>query len=260
MITISVANLKGGVGKSTTAANLAAVLNSMGKKTLLLDLDPSGNCSDSYKAISTDVATMYDVLLDYDDPCPISEAIQHTDVGDIVASDPALEESDRLFRCDGSSEFLRLRNALQDVKGYDFAIIDSGPSVSILVENALSAADYVVIPITPARYSLAGIMAMTRLIQRQKQRNPNLQTAGYLMTMCHQRYSTTRETREALENVAQQTGTRVFQTCIRDCQQVVKAQTARTNVIQYDPRCNAAHDYKDFAGELLHILGEGEKK
>ncbi|HAL60516.1 MAG TPA: hypothetical protein DCP64_14430, partial [Sarcina sp.] len=84
---ITLANQKGGIGKTTTATCLAAILNEWGHKTLLIDTDVQCNSTDTYRAATEDVATLYDLILD-DDPCTVQEAIQHTEAGDIIASDP----------------------------------------------------------------------------------------------------------------------------------------------------------------------------
>ena len=105
-----VANQKGGIGKSTTATNLAGILGKKAK-TLLIDADPQGNSTSTYEAKVEDVATLYDVMID-SDKLPISEAIQHTENGDIVASDPLLVKAEKML--DGDVEgFYRLKDALE---------------------------------------------------------------------------------------------------------------------------------------------------
>ena len=120
MEVICIANQKGGIGKTTTATALASILAEQGKKTLLIDADPQGNSTDTYRAISKDTATLYDVILDRDDPLPIAEAIQHTEIGDIVASDPELKKADITLANDAAALYI-LREALEELKGYDYA-------------------------------------------------------------------------------------------------------------------------------------------
>ena len=112
---ICIANQKGGIGKTTTATALASILASQGKKTLLIDADPQGNSTDTYRAISKDMATLYDVVLDRDDPLPIAEAIQKTEIGDIVASDPELKKADITLANDAAALYI-LKEALEELK------------------------------------------------------------------------------------------------------------------------------------------------
>ena len=125
-----VANQKGGIGKSTTATNLAGILGKKAK-TLLIDADPQGNSTSTYEAKVEDVATLYDVMID-SDRLPIAEAIQHTENGDIVASDPLLVKAEKML--DGDVEgFYRLKDALEGLEDYKYVVIDTAPSLNIIL-------------------------------------------------------------------------------------------------------------------------------
>lgn len=248
---ICVANFKGGIGKTTTADAVASILSHMGYKTLLIDADPQCNSTDTYRALTKDTATLYDVILDYEDPLPINEAIQKTPSGDIIASDPELRESDTKFQHDGN-EYFRLSDALDKLSGYSYVVIDTAPANNILLKNCLVAANYVLIPITADRYSIQGLSELNMTIIGQKKRNnPNLKIAGILLIKYKPYQLLAKEVHSALENISEQMHTKVFNSTIRENIAVQKAQAARTMLIDYDDGCNAAKDYRSFVNELL---------
>ena len=144
MKTIIVANQKGGIGKTTTATAVASILNAKGYKTLLIDADQQGNSSDTYRAAIEGSATLFDVLLD-EERISLEEAIQHTESGDIVASDPLLRKADEILNGDPEGLY-RFQDALDQLKGYDFVIVDTAPSLNSILYNCLVAADDVLIP------------------------------------------------------------------------------------------------------------------
>ena len=174
-----VANQKGGIGKTTTATNLAGILSKQAK-TLLIDADPQGNSTSTYQAKVEDMATLYDVMVD-SDKLPIDEAIQHMPNGDIVASDPLLAKAEKML--DGDVEgFYRLKDALDMLDGYEYIVIDTAPSLNVILYNCLIAADQVIIPVTADAYAMQGIRQLYDTIRAVKRRqNPALQIAGLLM-------------------------------------------------------------------------------
>lgn len=248
---ICVANQKGGIGKTTTSTAIASILNDMGHKTLLIDADPQGNSTDTYRAISKDMATLFDVILDIDDPLPIMEAIQHTEVGDIIASDPELKKADTLFPSDGNEYFL-LQTALKQLKGYEYVVIDTAPADNKLLKNCLIAANKVIIPITADRYAIQGLSELNKTIASQKIRNnPNLEVSGLLLVKYKQRQTLAQEVRMALDEISGKMNTKVFKTTIRESAPTQKAQAARQTLIEYAPKCTTALDYIEFVKELL---------
>ncbi|MCR5083848.1 MAG: ParA family protein [Parasporobacterium sp.] len=257
---IVVANQKGGIGKTTTSTTTASILNELGYKTLLIDADPQGNSSDTYRAKIEHTATLYDVILDLEDPLPIMEAIQHTDAGDIVASDPQLKYADVKFPSDGE-EYFRLRDALEKLEGYDYVVIDTGPADNKMLKNALVAADKVIIPITADRYAIQGLSELNKTIATQKKRNnPKLEISGLLLVKFKQRQTLAKEVKTALEDIAARMNTTVFKTSIRECTAAQRSQAARTTLIKYSPNCTTALDYKDFVKELLKGGGQNGKR
>lgn len=251
MQVICIANQKGGIGKTTTATALTSILEIKGYKTLLIDADPQGNSTDTYHAVSKDTATLYDVILDRDDPLPIMEAIQKTEIGDIVASDPELKESDIKFPNDGNEYFI-LQEALEYLTGYDYVVIDTAPADNKLLKNCLIASDKVIIPITADRYAIQGLAELNKTLMKIKKRNnPKLKITGLLLIKYKSRQKLAQEVKTSLNNIVAHMGTKVFNTTIRENINVQKAQAARTTLINYASGCTAAEDYIAFTEEFL---------
>lgn len=246
-----VANQKGGIGKSTTATNLAGILGKKAK-TLLIDADPQGNSTSTYEAKVEDVATLYDVIIDLD-KLPIKEAIQHTENGDIVASDPLLVKAEKML--DGDVEgFYRLKDALDALDDYKYIVIDTAPSLNIILYNCLIAADKVIIPVTADSYAMQGIQQLYDTIMAVKRRqNRDLTIAGLLLVRYSGRSNLERETRENIEASAKEMNTRLFKTVIRECVKTKEAQEQKKLLIDYAPKCNTCLDYIDFSQELLKV-------
>lgn len=249
MIVFVVANQKGGIGKTTTATNLAGILNKKGK-TLLIDADPQGNSTSTYEAQVENVATLYDVIID-EEKLPLDEAIQHTANGDIVASDPLLSKAEKML--DGDVEgFYRLKDAVDMLDGYEYIVIDTAPSLNVILYNCLIAADKVIIPVTADSYAMQGINQLNDTIKAVKRRqNRSLETAGLLLVKYSGRSNLERNTREEIASCAEQMGTKLFDTAIRECVKTKEAQEKKKLLIDYAPNCNTCVDYVAFAEELL---------
>ena len=247
--TYVIANQKGGIGKTTTATTLAGVLGKKGK-TLLIDADPQGNSTSTYQAVIEDQATLYDVMVD-SDALPIEDAIQHMENGDIVASDPLLAKAGKLL--DGNVEGLyRLQDALDVLDGYDYIVIDTAPSLDVVLYNCLIAADQVIIPVTADAYAMQGLSKLNDTIKAvQKRQNPKLQIAGLLLVKYGGRSRLEKNVREEITDVANQIGTKLFATAIRECVKTKEAQMNKKLLIDYAPNCTTMQDYCDFVEELL---------
>lgn len=250
MTTYVVANQKGGIGKTTTATNLAGILSKKGP-TLLIDADPQGNSTSTYQAKIENMATLYDVMIDAD-KLPIDEAIQHLPNGDIVASDPLLAKAEKIL--DGDVEgFYRLKDALDALDGYDYVVIDTAPSLNVILYNCLIAADQVIIPVTADAYAMQGIAQLYDTIMAVKRRqNPTLVIAGLLLVKYSGRSNLEKVTLTDIEEQAKNMGTKLFQTTIRECVKTKEAQDAKKLLIDYAPKCNTMLDYLSFADELLN--------
>lgn len=247
--TYVIANQKGGIGKTTTATTLAGVLGKKGK-TLLIDADPQGNSTSTYQAVIEDQATLYDVMVD-SDALPIEDAIQHMENGDIVASDPLLAKAGKLL--DGNVEGLyRLQDALDVLDGYDYIVIDTAPSLDVVLYNCLIAADQVIIPVTADAYAMQGLSKLNDTIKAvQKRQNPKLQIAGLLLVKYGGRSKLEKNVREEITDVANQIGTKLFATAIRECVKTKEAQMNKKLLIDYAPNCTTMQDYCAFVEELL---------
>ncbi|MCI9150511.1 MAG: ParA family protein [Lachnospiraceae bacterium] len=248
-VTFVVANQKGGIGKTTTATTLAGILAKKGK-TLLIDVDPQGNSTCTYQAQVEDCATLYDVIVD-SEMLPLASAVQHMPNGDIVASDPLLAKAEKLL--DGDVEGLyRLKDAVEELEGYEYLVIDTAPSLSVILYNCLIAADQVVIPVTADAYSMQGLMQLHSTIKAvQRRQNPQLKIAGLLLVKYSGRSNLEKRVFTELGEMAERMGSRLFSTAIRECVKVKEAQTQKKLLPEYAPGCSSMQDYNAFAEELL---------
>ena len=179
---ISIINQKGGVGKTTTAVNLSALMADMGQRVLIIDLDPQGNTT-SGLGMAVEDKSVYEVLMGR---VQMKELIEKTDFKNlsIAGSDIRLADAELQLVGVDKREF-RLKTALAAVqKDFDFVIIDCPPSLSLLTVNALTASDSVIIPIQCEYYALEGVASLVQTIQRVKKTlNPRLDIEGVLLTM-----------------------------------------------------------------------------
>ena len=244
---LAVINQKGGVGKSTTAAAIAAGLLLKGYKVLAVDLDAQSNLTYNYAA-DNKRATALGLLTG---EVTATDAIQHTKSGDIIAASKALAGADA-FIADTGKEY-RLKEALEAVKPlYDYIIVDTPPALGILTINALTAADGVIIPAQADIYSLQGIEQLNETIKPVKKYcNPQLKIEGILLTRYNARSILSREVAELAEQLAAKLKTKLFTTRIREAIAVKEAQISQQSLYSYAPKSNAAKDYLCFIDELL---------
>lgn len=265
---LTIANHKGGVGKTTVAINLADTFRHLDYKTLIIDLDSQHNTSDTYCAKIEDEYTMVDVLRQ---GCTAHDAIQHRIMGDIIPGDDLLaQEVKPLIRSnDDDSLAYLLKGLLKNVKNeYDYIIIDTSPALDIYMEMALNCANELIVPITSQKYAIDGLNNLTRVIKRQKETyNPNLKFLGVLLNIYDRRNAMDRDIKESLEEYGQALDFNVLKTHIRISQEVKKAQALETidengeyvetnkSLLDNYPYSNAANNYVKLAQEIIEIEG-----
>lgn len=257
---LTLANQKGGVGKSTSAAALAQAARYKGKKSLLIDLDPQGNASYIMGA-NLQARGSYELLVDH---VPAADLIQHTPQGDVIASSLQLaaadikitEEEDRLFS---------LRNALKPIKDkYDLIVIDTPPVLNVLLYNALNASDKVIVPLYADILSLQGLYQLVHTIERQQEENNKaLELTGVFFNKHNTRTVLARDTMETMKEKCAAMNVPVLKSTIRDAVAVREAQTMQQSLFTYAPNSKPAEDYLSLLREVtkgkrikFRIIGE----
>ena len=257
---ISLVNQKGGVGKTTTSITLAASLGKLGKKTLIIDLDPQGNTTTGLGVNKGEIkASIYDVL---NGDSPIKKAIKKTSF-DLLSIIPATInlagiDYELLEKGHNDSEFKKneqLRNALSEVKdNYDYIIIDCPPSLGVLTTNALVASDSVIIPVQCEFFALEGIsQLLNTIIMTQTRLNPNLKIEGVLLTLLDSR---TNLGYEVVEEVRKYFKDKTFNTIIPRLIRSVEAPSHGMPINEYEPNSRAALAYMNLATEVIERDGE----
>lgn len=246
---ISIANQKGGVGKTSTALALIDGLTIEGYKVLGVDLDSQGNLTASSKAVSKG-ATALSLLTQ---EAEAINTIQKTPIGDIIPYNSKLSNIEALLEETGKE--YKLKESLETLTGYDYIIIDTPPALSLLTINSLTASDYVIVPAQADLYSLQGVDVLTRTINTiKKYTNPKLKVAGILITMFTGRVLVEKQTLEIIESLAEDMGTKVFNSTIRTSCKVREAPYSHQGIISYAPKSTVAEDYRAFIREL-HARG-----
>lgn len=254
MKVITLSNQKGGVAKTTTCIALATGLYHRGKTVLCIDLDPQCNLS---LGVGADVLNTKHILYNvFKDNADINDAINHVSLGfDLITGSLMLATADMEFTEIGR-EYL-LKEALEPLQDkYDYCVIDTSPSLGVLVANALTASDSVVIPVTADLFALQGLVQLHKLIQSVKKRsNHDLEIEGLLITRHDERTNIGKALLNKIHSVADDMGVKVFDTCIRNSVAVRECQLKGEDIFTEIPKANATQDYKSFINEIL----EGDK-
>lgn len=247
MKTYAIINQKGGVGKSTTALAIGAGLKIKGCSVLYIDLDAQGNLSYTLGATTQG----YNAMGVLQRPETAAQEVQHLPQGDIIASSSALAGADTILTETGK-EF-RLKEALENLStNYDYCIIDTPPALGILTINALTACNGAIIPAQADIYSLQGISQLGNTLQTVKKYcNPSLAVLGIVLTRYNTRSIISKEVTELIEKVAEELGTKLYKTKIKECTALKEAQAVKQDIFNYAPKSNAAADYKALVNEIL---------
>lgn len=256
MITIAIANQKGGVGKTTTAINIATAMAATGWKTLLVDLDPQGNASTGMGIASTNRdASSYDVLVD---EVPLAECIQPSSIPglDVVPATVDLSGAE-VELVSVEDRTARLKAALDGHSGHDICFIDCPPSLGLLTLNALGAADTLMVPLQCEFFALEGLSQLLQTVERVQQRfNPDLGIIGIVLTMFDRR---NRLTDQVSDDVRDCLGNLVFEAVIPRNVRLSEAPSHGLPALVYDHACSGSRAYIALARELIGRLPEQRK-
>ena len=247
---IAIFNQKGGVGKTTTNINLGACLALMGKKILVLDIDPQGNTTSGIgiKKKSLDY-TVYDLLIE--DDFNTQSAILRTNIKglDIIPASVDLAGAEiELVQLDGREK--RLKKAIDKVRDkYDFILIDCPPSLGLLTINSLTAVESVLIPIQCEFYALEGVSQLVSTIDLVRRNlNPSLEIEGVILSMFDGR---TNLSVQVVQEVKRYFGSLVYSTVIPRNIRLAEAPSHGMAITEYDPKSRGAAAYREFAKEFL---------
>lgn len=247
MKVIVFANKKGGVAKTISALAFAAGLHDRGYKVLAIDLDAQANFS---SASGADADAMG--ALDFIKGEPFADCCQQLAKYDLLAADERMSDADSSLK--GIGYQYKLAEALENVSGYDFVVIDTPPNVGVFVENALTAADEVIICCNSDSFSFDGLKQMRVNISAiQRYYNKRLTVKGVLLTRHKKNISLTRQLREAFDAGAEAMGAKVFQSVIRENTSLNEAIAFKQDIFTYDRRSNGAQDYNAFIEEYLSM-------
>ncbi len=243
-IVISLLNHKGGVGKTTSAINLGAGLVELGKRVLLIDLDPQANLTISL-GIPRQKFTIYEALRGESDLIPYN----HRPNLDVVTSSLDLSGAEMELINEAGREYILRELINQVADNYDYILLDCPPSLGLLTLNALTSSRYVVIPLQAEFLAVQGLAKIKQVIDKVRMRlNKQLEMAGVVATMYDSRRVLNRD---VVDTIHKYFGDKVFKTYIRDTVALAEAPAQRKDIFQYSPRSNGATDYLELSKEVV---------
>jgi chromosome partitioning protein len=247
---LAITNQKGGVGKTTTAINLAAAFASKGLRTLLVDLDPQANASMSYVDIHALEHTVYDALID--PQVPIRSTFQTTAKVPnltVAPSGIALAKLEAKLVGEMDSHF-RLKDSLDPVREeFEFILLDTPPTLGIITVNALVAATHVLVPIQSSYFALEGTDDLLETIEKVKSRpNPQLQILGAVITLYDKR---TLLSRDIVDQIRRVFGEKLFETVVTKSVRLEESPAYKESIFSFAPRSTGAYEYYRLSEEIL---------
>ena len=246
---ITIANQKGGVGKTTTAINLAAALAAKNKMTLLVDMDPQANSTITFIGEERVEKTIYEVLTDHD--TSVTEATYKSDNEylSVIPSRISLAKLESKLLGEMDAHF-RLKDHLDTVRDtYDFIIVDTPPTLGLITVNALVAATHLLIPIQPSYYALEGTDDLLETLDKVKSRpNPELEVLGVLITLHDKR---TTMSRDVSTKIHEAFGSKVFKTRISKSIRLEESPAYKESIFSFAPHSSGAFEYYSLSEEVM---------
>ncbi len=246
---VSIANQKGGVGKTTTAINLAAALAMRGRRTLLVDMDPQSNSSMSYLDIRSLTRSLYDVM--FEGQVSLPDVVVATNVENLFVAPARIALAKLESKLVGEMDaHFRLKDRLDPVKAdYEFIVIDCPPTLGLLTANALVASTHLLVPIQSSYFALEGTDDLLETVEKVRARaNPDLRLLGVLITMHDRRTAIGRDIRNQIRTVF---GELVFTTVISKSVRLEESPAYKESIFTFAPDSSGAAEYYRLCEEVI---------